>query len=292
MSMWLINTAPVFAVAFAPDGNQADAGTVTVTVTRADGSVLAADAGTTKEGSGATTIYKWALPVAENSRVDVLTLEWTRTDTSETLTTTEELVGALLFTETQARGFDDQKLASTSDSDLVAARDRITDLFEDYCGQSFIPRYARVVFAGPSHRDPYRLPLTLGTRRVGGPGWPRNLRSIINADDDGSTVTDLVVDDLGVSRQDGTWRTPSTSTRFPQTLDYEYGLSPPRDIRHAALILARYDLVQRDITDRMISYDDGNLGSVRLSTPGPNRPTGIPIVDETLNRYRIQVPVA
>jgi hypothetical protein len=66
---------------------------------------------------------------------------------------------------------------------------------------------------------------------------------------------------------------------------YEYGWpTPPADVSRAAMILARYELVSSDISDRMVSFSN-DLGEVRLSVPGNKYPTGIPIVDATLARY-------
>ena len=89
MSQWLRNTAPTFAIQFAPNGTPADVGTVTVTVTRAGGTVIATDAATTKTGSGATTQYEYALAVAQTANLDILRLDWKRVSTGEIITTYE-----------------------------------------------------------------------------------------------------------------------------------------------------------------------------------------------------------
>ena len=66
-----------------------------------------------------------------------------------------------------AQSYGDRALANTTtypDLDIRAARDRITDLFEQICGASFIPRFARDVLDGSnddtislSNRRPTRI---------------------------------------------------------------------------------------------------------------------------------------
>lgn len=295
MSMWLVNTEPIFAAAFAPDGTQGDVGTdVTVTVTRADGTVLVTDASTTKSGSGTSTEYQWTFDVASNTRVDALTLVWTDASTGEQITTTEEIVGNLLFSTAEAQTFGDGKLANTSGDDIVAARDRITELFEDYTGVGFVSRYARGRFSGPSHRDPYRVWLFNAQLDYGGKGATSDILEVISADDGTAVSTaNIHIESGAIRRDDAVWTYRQDNDPYPITIDWKYGLrTVPLDIRQAALALARYELVHTDVTDRMIAFTDPNIGTIRLSTPGPNHPTGIPIVDQTLNRYRLPVSVA
>jgi hypothetical protein len=74
-------------------------------------------------------------------------------------------------------------------------------------------------------------------------------------------------------------------------VSYDHGYRhPPARISRAAMTLARYELISNDISDRMIAFDN-DLGSVRLSVPGMNYPTGIPFVDATLARYSENYPV-
>jgi hypothetical protein len=293
MSQWLTKTAPVFAVAFAPDGDQADVGDVTVTVTPDNLAAIVTDDTTTKSGSGATTIYTWTLPIGNAQTPQVLTLEWKRTATGEILTTTEELVGRLLFTETELRNYGDSKLSDENvhtDTMLLDARQRVSDLFEEYCGRGFFPRYARAEWPGNSNQHAYALYPVDAQLRAGGPGHYRDLLEVLTATDFGTaqTVGDLTVMDRKIVHTTRAWTSYATrTTPLPIEVAYVYGLpSVPPDIKEAALALARYEVASRDITDRMISFADPNIGQIRLSTPGPDRPTGLPLVDSTLNRWR------
>ena len=290
---WLINTAPTFGVTFGPDGNAADVGDVTVTITRGDGTTeLVTDAATTNNGDGT---YEYALAVANTTRVDRLRLDWTATTPGETLTTYEDLVGELIFTEAEARAYDDGEVGNATDLQIVEARDRITDLFELVTGISFGTRYARSRWRRPLSTNPYRLPASRASIVVGGPGAGYAPVSVISASDASGAVTlsEITPDPDGGFDRSTTWSSGySPSVPWPIELEYAYGVEPiPADIRDAALRVARYELVVSDVTDRLVSFADPNVGTVRLSQPGRWSPTGIPVVDATLNRYRLPTGV-
>jgi hypothetical protein len=293
---WLKDTAPTFGVTIAPDGEPTDVGDVTVDVYRADGTQIVTGDPTTNNNDGT---YTYSLALALASRVDRLRVVWTIVTGGDQITTYEEIVGALLFTEAEAVAYDDAALASITDPELIGARDRIADLFEHVTGTSFGGRYARVQARGPMRSNPYRLSLVSPYTRklVGGPGYGYLPTEIIGATDSGGTVTvsELVPDPYGaIDRQGSTWSydTPAT-TAWPITVDYEYGTYEiPLEIREAALRLARYELIVSDVTDRMISFADPNVGSVRLSIPSFRFPTGIPVIDATLGRHKIAGAIA
>jgi hypothetical protein len=287
---WLRDTAPTIGVVFGPDGNAADVGDVEVTITRGDGVTKIADAAAaTNGGSG---VYTYDIPATETTDLDYLTAVWTATTPGESLTTYEEIVGSLIFSETDARSFDDGELGSATDAQIVVARDRITDTIEMYTGIAFGARYARRKWQHPMRTNHHRLDLNRGRHLVGGNGGSgyRPL-TVISATDTGTalTPTDIETHPLGyLDRTVGTWSTASAATPWPIEVEYEYGYERiPGDIIDAALRLARYELVVSDVTDRMISFSDPNVGSVRLSIPSFRYPTGIPLVDAVLNRYRL-----
>jgi hypothetical protein len=97
----ILQSAPFTASeTFYEDGVIVDPGTVTVGVTRADGTVLIA-AGTATAGSGAAA-RTYALTIANTALLDTLTVTWTSA-TKGVRTSTIEVVGGFLFTLSQAR---------------------------------------------------------------------------------------------------------------------------------------------------------------------------------------------
>jgi hypothetical protein len=247
-------------------------GNVTVTVIRADGTTLST--GTATHG----TVGQYTYVVAPQTELDYLTVTWSGTwgGVVNTITSYAEIVGGVLFPLSDLRSFGDQALSNATtypDENLREARERITDMFQDVCSCSFIPRYQRDTLDGTGN---CRLWLTR-----------KRPTRIINA-----TVDAVVISDLTILKPYPTGRLERTtgiwSTGIPRQnviVSYEYGWpSPPADISRAAMILARYELVSSDISDRMVSFSN-DLGEVRLSVPGNKYPTGIPIVDATLARY-------
>ncbi len=273
-SQILKNTVATLEVTFSV-GN-AD-GAVTVTILRADGSTLVAGGATTQTGGAGRYVYS----LAAQSELDSLTATWTGTfgGAAQSVQTFAEVVGGYLFPLADLRAFGDKVLANATtypDADLRAARERITDMFQDICGVSFIPRYEREVIDGT------------GSTRL----WLKRKRvsRIIAASANGTAITGADLTALkpyptGRVERPVVWPWPSLSSLQNVTVAYEHGWpSPPADIARVGMVMARYDLVSSDISDRMISFDN-DLGSVRLSVPGRNFPTGIPIVDATLARY-------
>lgn len=292
--MWLVDTQCVMRISWEPQGTATDVGTVVVTVTRGDGTTLVTDAATTNNADGT---YDYTLTPANNSQVDRLRFDWKRSSNNEIVTTYEDIVGGFLFTESEARAFDDQVLADAAtytDQDIIEARDRATTIFEDYCHRSFVPRFGRVKAATPRY-TPRELALQESIRLEGGAGYWHDLIEVLSATDAAGSVTtsNIVVGAQTLYRTDNAWSgNVGGGNPWPVVVNYSYGLSrPPADIRHAALILARYELVVKDVSDRMISFADPNVGTVRLSTPGRDYPTGIPVVDEILNRHRVWLSV-
>jgi hypothetical protein len=248
-------------------------GAVTVTAVRADGTT--ASTGTATHTTGGD--YTYFLP--PQVELDQLTVTWAGTwaGIAQSLVSHVEIVGEFLFTIADARTFGDRVLADTSrypDADIRAARERVTDLFDQVCHVSFVPRYGRDTLDGTNSDT-----IDLTHRRP---------RRIISGSLQGVALTSQQIADVALYPGgravwiSGTWW---SWRRNSIVLAYEHGWpAPPTDVSRAALVLARYDLVSNDISDRMIAFDN-DLGTVRLSIPGRQFPTGIPIVDATLARY-------
>jgi hypothetical protein len=258
--------------------DQGDAtGAVAVSVKNADGTVVAS--GNATHDTSITGRYTFALA----PQADVASLTATATGTfggvaNQSLDVPVEIVGSVLFAIAELRDFSDRKLANATgfpDTLLAAKRDTITDDFEQICNVSFVRRYGRDTLEGEQRRTLYlmhRRPIKLLAVTVNGVALS------------GPEVAEIVLHDSGKLERPTPWPYNPVSTRNV-VVEYEYGYPvPPAQIKEAAKTLARYDLLARDISDRTISINT-ELGSVRLSVPGQNYPTGIPIVDAALERY-------
>jgi hypothetical protein len=256
--------------------------TVTVAATRAAGTAVTLGAVTEV---GATGVYQSTVDDADTATLDRLTVVWTRVATGEKFTSYAEIVGAHLFTLAELRALSladaQTPLASTTDypnSTLEETRERITDRFADYCGVSFIPRFARIEIPGTGQYSievPHRL-----------------VTSILSASISGVTQTPGDIEPIADTRllhlTSGIWSRPTIPDPKNVTLAYEYGwASPPEDIRRAAMRLAVHELVRSGMPDRALSFTN-EFGNMRLASPGVNTPTGFPEVDEVLNRHRYE----
>jgi hypothetical protein len=266
------------------NGTQTDAGTVTVGIVDAAGNtVVAAGTATAKAGTGASTVYSYDLAI--QTAVKRLTVTWTRTDTGASLTDQIDVVGGVLFTEAEARAFTvtgaQTPLSSSTtypDATICEARDRITDLFEQYCGVSFIPRSYHLEVGGSGGRT-----LDIPHHRA---------IEVLNCTIGGVAQTAAQILPLRNQRQlhhtANTFSSPSDADPQNVHVTYEHGYTePPLDIKRAALILLLREVVPSDMPDRAVSISTQD-GTFRLATPGENTPTGIPNVDEVLNRYRMR----
>jgi len=264
-------------------------GAVTVGVTRGDGTVVvAAGTATTTTGNVSTL----ALAPAQTAVLDLLTATWT-VATAGAYTTQHEVVGgyyiSLADLRWQTNLGDDAKFP---DSRLIDARRWFEDLFEEFTGVAWVPRYRRATVTAPRY-DSSMYPTWGATGNVVLPDmYLRTIRSLSYTSFSGATVAftstevaDLTYNDAGlVSRRSFAYWPPLNA--MSMTLAYEYGHdSPPRDVWQASKMA---------IADRVTSDNSGNrqysvstaAGIVRTSTPGPNTPFGIPFVDEVANRRR------
>ncbi|HVS85654.1 MAG TPA: hypothetical protein VHD91_08475 [Gaiellaceae bacterium] len=270
---YLTNTSSELEVTL--DAGNAD-GAVTATVRDATGTQIATGAATLDEN----TAGRYTFALAPRADVATVTTTWSGTwdGVAQSFETVDEIVGTLLFTLGELRAFDDKKLSDTSaypDALLAAERDAVTDFFEQVCNVSFVRRYQRDELDGAWQRN-----LWLMKRR------PNKILSVAC---DGVAFSQDDIDALTLYESGRVYR----STPWPfnpvaprnTVVAYEHGWQrPPLTIKRAALILARYELVASDIGDRTISVNT-ELGAVRLSVPGPNYPTGIPIVDKALEEH-------
>lgn len=259
-------------------GEDADAD-VTVTVTRADGTVIATDAATSAVGGG---VYSYALD--PQARLDLITLAWSGTfgGLDATVPTQVEIVGGFYV------GLDKIRTQPNVDShakwdtvDLARARDWFEDLAEDVTGVAWVPRFAREKVSGPRCSDAVILrhhPVRAVT----------SVRSYTSAAAYTSftvdELADLDVTDSGIVRRQwlGSWPSGKRNLVF----EYEHGYdAPPADLREAALVAIRDKLLGDRTGSRQLSVST-EQGIVRSATASADFPVGIPFVDAVLNRLR------
>lgn len=277
------NQSAALDVVFYPSGSETptdpDGNTATVTITRADGTVLVAGAATTRTGAGR---YRYTL--AAQANLDQLTVAWTGLfgTLSVTSTTYAEIVGGVVADLADIR-VENPNLADVTrftTAELVAARSWFEDLAEDFCRTAFVPKYRRDILSGEGAAA---LLLT----RI------RPIR-LLAAAVDGTAVTAPTLATWTV-QPEGTVTLPEsgTFTSFPAgesnvVVAYEHGYpTVPWDVRRAALTAIRWRLLTDDsnqIPDRAMSMTN-EFGNISFAQPGMHRAVGLPEVDAVLNRY-------
>lgn len=284
------NPASVSATFYDTAGVVVDPGVVTVTITRLDGTVVVAGAATT--GTGAAT-RSYVLTAAQTATLDTLSVAFTSASLGQTVTESVEVIGALLYMVAEARAFDSSALASMTTyttATIEEARARIMEQFETICGVSFVPRYRLDTLngSGLSALTLDRVLVTavrsVETRAAGAAIWtPDTL----------AQLADIYVEPWGEIRREtlGTF----TLGRRNLRVGYEHGYSsPPHDIKRAALMSLKHELIGSNIDPRAISIST-DTGSTQLWTPGlSGRGTAIhplPEVDRVLKLYAQRMPV-
>jgi hypothetical protein len=284
MDRVLRNTAANIQATFALDGVPTDAvGTVTVTVTRADGTVIV-NAQAADKPAGTTGVYQYPLTPTHTALLDTLTATWTGTisGVAQTVQTVVEVAGGFAFSVAQARSVRPLDNATTyTTARIVEMRTLVEDALERELGYALVPRYS----------------LDWLDYFAGGSAWGEiPLRPYTTA------VRTLTID--GVAATGMTLRRPGTVT---PTLRYTTGFARWSDalvgIEHgqpvteaeatqAALTLAKTWLVSGPVDDRTtaLATEDGTF---TLSTPGRGGSIfGVPQVDSFVQRASLRAGVA
>jgi hypothetical protein len=279
----LRNSQATLEVTFYVAGVAVDAdASVTVDIARADGTVFGAGQSTTHPGVG-----RYAYTLAPQANLDYFTLVWTGTfgGIVQKITTHTEIVGAFYAPLVDIRAM--KGLANTTDfpnAALEEARQWFEDFAEGFCGRAFVPRFARDKLDGDT-TDTIRLnhiePRTILTCKIGG------------ATQSGLTTWSLyptgkVVRDAG-----------SFDEGFRNVeIQYEYGADEPdQELREAALRAIQYRLLgdhlglPAEAMSAAVDVRGPFTMSTNLQNVGPNRPTGIPEVDEVVMARRMVVGV-
>lgn len=187
-AQFLVNQAVTLTLTAYSDGTATDVGTITIGIVDADGTEVVASGTAVTDGSNGTYTYS----LAAQTNPSVLYVTWTESGGSS-FRHEVEVVGSILFTEVEARAFDNAAMTSTStypDADIVKGRKAVGEQLERYTKRSYIRRYCRAVLAGTgtSVLDLSCAEfLSSAGDDVGGPGRLRDIRKILSADD-GTTI--------------------------------------------------------------------------------------------------------
>jgi hypothetical protein len=249
---------------------------VTVTVTRADGTVLATNATATNATGGSWT---YAVTAAQTVDLDVFTAVW-KVSGVVRATTQHEIVGGYFFTLPEARAAE-PSLAGTnapSDLQLVQFRREVEDEFERICHVAFVPRYRRVSLDGTGTT---LLFLT-----------DTYIRTVVAVTVGGATVdpANITIHSYGALELNGYWTYGIRNV----VVEYEHGYDrPPSEVRRAAIsrLRQRVNMARTGIPDRATSFSMGEGGTYRLDTAGPTK-VGTPDIDAVLARYTVEVRIA
>lgn len=254
-------------------------GTPTVTVTRADGTVVIPTIGIV---AGAVEA---GLTSAQTATLDRLTFVWSLDAVVRGMSTVE-VVGGVFLTVAEARQYEPSiaDLARYSDAAVRRARGEVESMFDRACGHvvSFVPRFSSLL----ASRSP-------GTAAVVVPHYfPRAVRWARYLSGVAWTTVDITG---GVTISDGLLSLRAGGWPYgPLEVGYEHGLDgPPLDVKRAAAAAIRrqLNLDKSAVDSRAISYQVMGGEVQRFPTPGLGPwVTGIPEVDEVLKSYRQQYP--
>lgn len=275
--------SPVFV---GSDGETAtDAASLpTCTVTRADGTVLAAPTVADAAGLGRYTATLTA--ATHTNLLDKLSVVWTGTVTGagvQRYTDGVDVVGAHYVSLAALRAYQDLSDPVKYPAALLqATRDDYAALVERICGVSFVPRYHYESLHGNS-----RQMLRLSKQRASA------VRSV--------TVNGIVKSPSLFGLSD-TGALVYLRNAFPQSLDgapnvivgYEHGhVCPPASLSREMLKAVRSEVMAQrsQIRDNALSQTFDGM-TIRFSTPDPKngRPTGILTLDPVLVEYDETMP--
>lgn len=254
----------------------APADTVTVGVTKADGTVVIA-AGTATAGSAA---LPRTVALTAQADLSLLTATWTVAGTVAA-TTLIEVVGGYWFSVADAERID----PSFADEGtyprqrLLAKRAEIEADLEAAMHVAWVPRYRRVEVAGTGDRELLVPNVEL-----------RAVRSVRAYNPDGVTYTTFAAAELAsltITEHDTIRRLSPWACGIVYVVEYEHGVDRPSpELQAAAVALLRYRMNahKSGTPDRATSMNAGGV-TYSLSTPGQRGViTGLPDVDVVINR--------
>lgn len=266
------------------DGSAAaPAGTVTVGVTKADGTEVLPGTATSGAGSSPRTV---ALTAAHTAELNLLTATWTDGGDLSAHTTLVELVGGYYFSVAEARA-SDSTLADTAkypDAAILVARREVEDDFEQICDVAFVPRYRRERLDGTGCGE-----LLLPTPHV---------RRVVSIREYSSPTTyqSWSAGELAGIQAHPTGRLVSSQRHFAWgdrnlVIEWEHGHDrPPGRVKTAGMRYLRYRLNESlsAIPDRATGFTVTDGGTYRLDTASRWK-VGVPDIDAELERWSMRV---
>lgn len=276
----LQSTAPTIYATFYVDGVGTDPSpdTATVTIARADGTVLVAStAATNVAGVGNEGKFSFPLTTTHTALLDRLTARWT--SNLGTVTTYVEVAGGFLFSTAEALA--DDELEGKTAAEIAQARTIAEMEFELECGVAFVPRYERERIVRTSSGWIANLPLR----------W-KKVRSVRATTANGSVLGSSQLSQLlpngGLVYNPAGW-----SYGYPSdiTIGYEHGEDfPSGGVSRAVKRLAKHYLTDWTADDRALRLDTAEASYV-MAVPGRGGSLwGIPEVDATAERYSLAAP--
>jgi hypothetical protein len=269
------------------EGNESNPGTVTVQVTRSDGTeVLPAGTATAGTGTAARTV---ALTASQTATLDMLTARWSAGGV-ELAVTHHEIVGGFYASAGEIRAAD-ASLTNTQiypTSLLNEGRAEVERMFEDVCGVAFVPRFEVERVDGRGLRQ-----IALSWPQLRRVHWVRVWGDDVSyVEFTPAELAAIKPNRSGIAlRSDGGWFDIGVQN---VEIAYEHGYdAPPADMRKAAIRAIRHQVnrLKSALDERATSFTMLEGGTVTLATPGVGRwVTGIPEVDETLMRYSHKTP--
>jgi hypothetical protein len=261
---------------WAEDGAVVDPGTVTVGITKADGTVLVAG-GTATSGTGSSP-RTFNLTTTHTAALDKLQVTWT-SSLKGTLISYVEVVGGFLFGLAEIRAVTPiNDTVNYLTADVVDTRTAVEQAIEQACGVAFVPRYALERYSGDGSNTLQLLH-----------ALPTSIRSVTIT---GVAFTAPQLADLTMTPSGAIYSTLTYFTWGQNNIvaGYEHGYQePPMEIRRAALALAKMWLVGRrnPIDDRAITFNAGaDGGTYSLAVPGRSGSSfGHPDIDVAVDRY-------
>lgn len=275
----LQNTPGTLSQQWYEDGAAVDPGTVTLGITRADGTtLLAAGTGTSGTGSNPRT---YSLNTTQTALLDRFTVTWTSTSKG-TLVSYVEVVGGFLFSLSELSAEVTGSTATYTAAEKAAARLYAETQLEQACGVAFVPRYELETLSGSGTST-----LVLKWPRV------RAVRSVVwtyNGVETALTSGDL---SLLMRSSSGFVSGYSWTAGYDWRIGYEHGHDfPSPGASEAALVLAKHKLIRGPIDERA-TQRPSEFGPVNLATPGMfGSLFGIRVVDAFVTANNMNVGVA
>ncbi len=250
-----------------------DPGTVTVHVTRSDGTDVKA-AGTATTTVGVTRTY--ALTAVDTADLDIFTETWTVTGQTVAVTSFE-IVGGYLFSIAQLRTVETSLSDAGEDpsATLLNIRTEVEESFESWTNLSMVPRFA-VVDVKQSGCRLFSDKMYLRSVR-----WVRSYTTP-------TAYTDLDADalDLVTFNDSGSlWRSAGWGCRTIAGVEYGWD-RPPADGQRMALLYARICAMRAEGTGHNVSSFSTPDGQTVTYEPKAD-PTHYKIINEFLRRQDI-----